>query len=135
MIVDRKPSNIKVNVLDLSVLCGYGKSSLSVLGQKIYQLEPKGELGLVRTNFGEFIVHSDGVMSKSALSDMNPWAIDLYCKSSQMMLPIGVINITPNVLRDIPVKDSVFLEYFVKDSSIDFEINYELCRNFLLKMF
>lgn len=137
----RETSGIEVEVLDLSVVARWGEESLKKKGDQS-TLETHGTLGVVRTPKGDFILNDDGVIARKALADVNPWPVDLYrCTKdadgklkSFEIIPVGVINIVPAALKEIPVKEKLPLEQFVRTFGSRLEGNYQICLQHIRKM-
>lgn len=136
----RDASGIEVEVLDLSVVAKWGEESLRKKGDQS-TLDTNGTLGVVRTPKGDFILNDEGIVARKALAEANPWPTDLYrCTKdadgklkSFEIIPVGVINITPAALKEIPVKEKLPLEKFIRTFGSRLETNYHICLQHLRK--
>jgi hypothetical protein len=141
----REASNIVVEVFDMSPALKQAAAQLSDrLKEKGYDaLTMVGTLGFVRTKKGIYIVDSEGVIAKKPLSEKNRWPIDLYpCTKDDNgntkkmeLLPVAVMNISPEDIdsNDVPVKESMSLENFIKRFGQRLESNYAICLAHLRK--
>lgn len=136
----REESGIEVEVLDLSVVAKWGEKIQNKKGDQA-TLEPHGTLGVVRTPKGDFLISDEGVIARKALADANPWPVDLYrCTKDEAgnlksleIIPFGVINIVPAALKEIPIKEKLPLEKFIRIFGHRLETNYHICLQHLRK--
>lgn len=134
---EREASGITVEVLDKAYISGAAMESLKQKGQT-KKLKSHGEVGIVRTKKGIFVLDNEGIHDRHPMSKTNRWPIDLYAYRdddgmSMDMIPLMVINIGPDELKHIPIKETKPLEEFVRKFGARLEANYELCREHLTK--
>lgn len=139
---NREISGIQVKVLDMQPAIEKAAIDLadSLKGRGFSKLKHMGMVGYVETKKGIFMIDEEGIISVKALTDTNRWPVDLYpCadlegKSVMTAVPIAVMNISPELLKGIPVKETVPLENFVRSFGRRLETNYAMCLNHLRKM-
>lgn len=143
----REASGIVVNVLDLQPAMDNASKQLEKsLKAKGYEaIHVMGTHGFVVTKKGTFALEAEGVIARKPLSDANKHSIDLYpCSfgevdgkrimTKQAMIPIAVMHVGLDDLKEIPVKEQVPLESFVRSFGRRLEANYAICLQHLRKM-
>jgi hypothetical protein len=139
--MNREISGIDVKVLDLTLSLERCEKELiqSLEANGCEHFKTLGETGIVETPKGIFVLEEDGIIIREPLSDTNRWPIDLYGSSrkdgteSIVMIPIAVINLSPDFVKTIPVKKTIPLEKFIRSFGRRLEENYVACLTQLRK--
>lgn len=129
---DRTKSEIKVNVLDLS---GLEKDIFDGMQTKEYKkdldrVSCSERLGYVETSEGIYLLCSEGVGSDKPVSKKNPAQFEFTrhwnrdgAKSMEMIPCIGV-KLDEKEVKELPVKEVVTLDKFIRVFGSRLESNY-----------
>lgn len=136
---ERAESNIQVKVIDLS---GLEKKAFDSLQIKEYNKELEsvtcfGKWGYVETSKGLYLISNEGIGDSKPISDANPaefefsknWNRDGE-RSSEFLPCIGY-RLNEAEVRELPVKEVVTLDKFIRTFGSRLEVNYSLWQNHL----